>query len=359
MKVTFLLPGRGWKPVGGVKVVYEYANCLSRKGHEVTVIHPALLDRNTPLLARPKKCARYLQSHLDHSYLPSPWFSMDPRVRMLWTWSLAPQYIPDGDAIIATAWQTSEWVADYPDNKGKKFYLIQHWENWDGVSEDRLTHTWTRPLQKIAISRWLQDRATELGEAAEYAPNGLDFSAFGLDVPIAQRDSVAIFMLYHEQPWKGTSDGLEALKRVQHRHPALRVHLFGTPAKARQLPDWAEYHRLPPQRFLRQLYNESAIFLSPSWAEGWPLPPAEAMQCGAAVVATDIGGHREFLENGVNGLLRPARDPGALAEAVSQLVEHPNLRIQYARRGHESIQQFTWERACDRMERILATPRAP
>ena len=353
MKVLFLLPGRGWKPVGGVKVVYEYANCLVRRGHEVTVVHPALLQSDTPLSQRPKKLLRYLQAQVDRSYLPSAWFHLDSRVRMLWTWSLHPKYLPEADAVVATAWQTAEWVVNYPASKGEKFYLIQHWENWDGVSEDRLRRTWTAPLKKIVISRWLQNIALDLEQNAEYLPNGLDFDTFGLDRSIEERDPLSLLMLYHEQPWKGSRDGLEAVEIVRSLYPDLRLRLFGTHPRAKQLPDWIEYHRLPTQPALRKLYNESAVFLSPSWSEGWGLPAAEAMQCGAAVVATDIGGHREFLQNGVNGLLTPSKNPAALAEAIIKLLAHPELRIRYATAGHRSIQRFTWKMACDGMERIL------
>ncbi|MEL5848163.1 glycosyltransferase family 4 protein [Candidatus Igneacidithiobacillus taiwanensis] len=354
MRITFLLPGRGWKPVGGVKVVYEYANCLAQKGHEVTVVHPALLNTDTPISQYPKKFIRYMQAQVDRSYLPKDWFLVDPRVKMLWTWSLHPKYIPDADVIIATAWQTAEWLARYPERKGRKFYLIQHWENWNGTPQDRLTNTWRHPLQKIVIARWLEEIAVRLGTTAEYIPNGLDFTRFGVDIPIEQRHPASVFMLYHEQEWKGSADGIEALQIVKSHTPELRASLFGTSPRNRHLPKWIEYHRLPSPSLLRRLYNQSSIFLSPSWAEGWPLPPAEAMQCGAAVVATDIGGHQEFIENGVNGLLRPPKDPFALADAVSYLIKNPDIRIKYAVSGHSSIQQFTWERACSRLGKVLS-----
>ncbi|MBU2786953.1 glycosyltransferase family 4 protein [Acidithiobacillus sp. VAN18-1] len=353
MRITFILPGRGKNPVGGFKVVYEYANGLTQRGHDVSVVHPALLYIDTPLIDYPKRLAKYLQVKVDHSYLPTSWFSIDPRVRMLWRWSLDQKHIPDADVVIATSWQTAEWVANYPKSKGRKSYLLQHWENWGGVSEERLRQTWKLPLQKFVISRWLQDIAVDLGETAEYVPNGLDFTRFGLDISIEQRNPASVFMLYHEQIWKGSADGLCALEMVRSCRPDLRLDLFGTPKKPADLPSWIEYHRLPSQTELRALYNQNGIFLSPSWGEGWPLPPAEAMQCGAAVVATDIGGHREYLEDGVNGILRPRKNPSVLADAVLQLINDPELRITYAKRGHQSIQQFTWTCACDRLERFL------
>jgi hypothetical protein len=117
VRITFVLPGHGKTPVGGFKVVYEYANCLARRDHKVTVVHAALLDKYTAPLDYPKKVARFVQRSLDKSYQPKTWFSIDPRVMLLWRPSLNAKFIPDSDVVIATAWQTAEWVQDYPGKK--------------------------------------------------------------------------------------------------------------------------------------------------------------------------------------------------------------------------------------------------
>lgn len=48
MKITFVLVSSGQNPVGGFKIVYEYANCLAARGHNVTIIHPALSLTDAP-----------------------------------------------------------------------------------------------------------------------------------------------------------------------------------------------------------------------------------------------------------------------------------------------------------------------
>ena len=354
-RVTFVLPGYGGGPVGGVKVVYEYANGLVARGYAVTVVHPAFSFRGAPVVSRLKSCVRFVQRTLDKSYLPSRWFNLDPRVRALWVPSLAEKYIPDGDAIVATAWMTAEWVAEYAARKGEKYYLIQHFENWAGP-EDRVIGTWKLPLRKIVISKWLGDVARSLGEQFVYIPNGLDFRKFGIDEPIEKRPSSHVMMLYHDHVWKGSADGLQALKIARSRHSELRVSLFGV-SKARSLPPWIRYFQNPTQDLLRNIYNSSAIFVSPSWTEGWPLPPAEAMMCGVAVVATDIGGHREYADDDVTALLAPVKHPEALAERIVMLLENTDKRVEIARSGHKNIQQFTWERACDAFEEALSKSR--
>lgn len=342
--IMFLLPGPGHNPIGGYKVVYEYANGLARQGYRVTVVHPAILDRQTALRNKARGYYWFGRRTTQGSYKPNTWFSVDPRVSLRWTLDLAEKRIPDADIVVATAWQTAEWAAGYSARKGRKLYLIQHMETWSGA-EERVMATWRLPVRKIVIARWLADIAMSLGETCDYIPNGLDFAAFGRDEPPEQRNEAGVMMLFHPIEWKGSVDGLAALERVQHAIPELRVTLFGVPEPPPCLKPWITYHRKPAQVMLRRLYNESAIFLAPSWAEGWPLPPAEAMMCGSALVATDIGGHREYALDGKTALLIPPRDVEAMATAVTTLIRQPTRRVELAEAGSRFIAQFTWDRA--------------
>ncbi len=288
--------------------------------------------------------------------VPRPGSRLDARVRLVWIPSLSADHIPDGDAVVATAWQTAEWATAYPDSKGRKFYLIQHVETWAGP-EERVMATWKLPLDKIVISRWLQSIAESLGERSHYIPNGLDFDAFGPDNSPESRRPDSLLMLHHTLPWKGTPDGLLALRRVLDRHPKALIRLFGTGPTPPDLPSGFEYHRRPTHLRLRALYNEAAIFVAPSLAEGWSLPPTEAMMSGCALAATDVGGHREYAVPEETALLSPPSDPTALASNLLRLMEDDALRLRLARAGLEHIRQFTWTRAVDAFEQTLLTGR--
>ena len=352
ISITFILPGHGKNPVGGFKVVYEYANHLVARGHSINIVHPAILYCDTPIYQMPKKWVRFVQRKLDKSYLPNRWFKIDKRVNMLWVRSLMQKNIPDADVVIATAWQTAESVSDYDVKKGRKFYFIQDFEEWSGP-QARLEATWKLPLNKIVISRWLQDIAERFGQSATYIPNGLDFSAFGVDTRIESRDAYSVVMLYHHLERKGIDDGLKALDIVRQSYPKLKVTLFGVP-NGRLLPKWISYKATPSQKILREIYNNAAIFLAPSRAEGWGLTASEAMICGAAIVGTNIGGHQEFMEDGVTALLAPAHSPQALAERLLVLLSDTNKRIDIAKNGNQFIQRFTWDKAVDALEAALS-----
>ena len=331
-------------------MVYEYANYLSRRGHDVTVVHLALSCSDKGLRGSVVSMLRYLRRR--NSFKPTSWFPIDSSVRLLWVRSPSVQNIPDGDVIVATAWPTAEWVASYPASKGRQFYLIQHLETWTG-SEQRVVATWKLPLTKIVIAKWLEIIATRLGESSVYIPNGIDFSKFIMRTPPEDRVSGRIMMLYHTLNWKGSADGLKALLIVRDHVPDIRPVLFGVPGRPRGLPEWIEYIQCPSQERLRDLYNEASIFVAPSWAEGWPLPPAEALISGAALVATDIGGHREYAVHEVTALLSPAKEPHALAANILRLLHDRDLRVRLAAQGNKFVQQFSWERAGNAMESLL------
>ena len=348
MKITFVLPGDSRAP-GTDKVVFEYANHLAFRGHSVTVVHPASVDATGSAAERVFQTARFRLWEATGDFGPQSWFHLWPTVQLAWVPSLDEKHIPEGDVIVATAWPTAGAVTTYRPEKGCKFYLLRNYQPLD-APEDLVRTTWMLPLQKIAIARWLKETAEEMGESAAYIPNGLDFEAFGCDIPIRQRTSPTVTMPYHENIWKGSRDGIHALRLVQKVVPDLKVKLFGIDSKPKGLPGWMTYLREPKQADLRNLYNESTVFLAPSWKEGWPLPPAEAMSCGAALVCTSIPGHDEYAVENRNAFLAQPRDPQSLAEALVRALKEKSTRFAYAEQGLSDIRRFTWDAATDRLE---------
>jgi glycosyltransferase involved in cell wall biosynthesis len=356
VRITFVLPCYPRKPIGGFRVVYEYANRLVARGHEVAVVHPRRFASATPLLATGFYSGLRRQGARLRDILFPPhvrWHSIDDHVRMLYVSDLDASKVPDGDVVIATAWQTAEDVLGYPSSKGIKCYLIQHYEAWGGP-KDRVDATWRAPLHKVVIARWLDELGRGIGcEHMEYIPNGIDHEKYRLLNPISMRPK-RVAMLFHGAEWKGCPEGLRALSVVKKQHPDLRTALFGTPRRSESIPEWVEYFQDPPQaEIVNGIYNGSSIYLCASWAEGFPLPPAEAMACGCALVSTDIGGVREYAEPEVTALLSPPRDPEALARNILRLLDDDAFRQRLAVAGHECIQSFTWERSTDQLEAFM------
>ena len=81
---------------------------------------------------------------------------------------------------------------------------------------------------------------------------------------------------------------------------------------------------------LAELYATAAVVVSPSLGECLSTVVLEAMCCGAAVVATDVGGIREQLDE-ETGIVVPPRDSVALARAICGLLADPGWRERLGR----------------------------
>lgn len=91
-------------------------------------------------------------------------------------------------------------------------------------------------------------------------------------------------------------------------------------------------------------YLEAEIFINSSYQEPFGMPVAEAMACGLPVIAARTGGIPEIVENGLSGLLVEPGDAGALAAAVTKLLENNALRGSLARAGRERVRErFNWD----------------
>ncbi|MBX0296641.1 glycosyltransferase family 4 protein [Haloarcula nitratireducens] len=91
----------------------------------------------------------------------------------------------------------------------------------------------------------------------------------------------------------------------------------------------------------------SDILVLPSFREGTPRVITEAMASGLPVVATDIAGIPEQVENGETGYLIPTGDPNALADRLEELLANSELRAQMGARGADRAKQFSTDAMLD------------
>jgi glycosyltransferase involved in cell wall biosynthesis len=278
------------------------------------------------------------------------WFDFDPRVslrvaRRLW--------IPRADVGLLTHWTTAEAA---PALRARAQVLAQvaydyeFWRTTDPGTRPRMERALRLPDVSVATSRPVAAMLRAAGRTPDATiPCGIDKRAFHVEIDPANRP-ITVGVLARRQEFKRTSDAIHALEAI-HRDRDFRVLATGSRDVA--LPSWFERCETPDDAALRQFYNRVAIFVLPSEHEGWGLPAAEAMACGAAVVATRSGGVEDFAVHGENALLVPTRDPDALAGAVARLIEDDELRLRIARDGTQTATAMSWTSAVDDLEALL------
>ena len=337
MKITFLCPHL--RIAGGVRAILTYADRLTAEGHQVDVVVPA------------KSHGRAFWRSLVHA---GPDWIPGFRAKVVWVDRWRPSALPDGDALVATAWQSAAAVADAPARCGRKFYFVQHYESLYHGQTETVDATYRLPLRKIVISTWLRDVMRErFACEADVLVTPVDPMLFHA-VPVTVATSrPRVLMLHHDYAWKGTADGFESVARVKRRVPGL--HLVGFGVTAPKGPaGYDEFHADPPQDKLAALYSGCEIYLCPSWDEGLGMPPMEAMACGAALVTYDNGGCRDYALDGATALVARRRDVGDLAAKLERLAADAGLRARIATAGSAFIRDtFDWRRAVSRMEEIF------
>ncbi len=98
------------------------------------------------------------------------------------------------------------------------------------------------------------------------------------------------------------------------------------------------------------------LFVLASLFEGMPNVVMEAMAMGKPVIATDVNGARELVDNGETGLVIPPRDPRAIARAIGGLIDNPETMTSFGEKGRDRVAAlFTMERMIDALERHLLT----
>ncbi len=355
MRVTFVLPTLGL--AGGLKVIAIYADALRRRGHEVSVValprRPISLKWTLRLLLKGKwESTQQVLARREADF------------RKLWadvriiekSRPIEDRDVPDADVVVATWWETAEWVHRLSPSKGAKVYFIQGYEAWENQPKARVDATWRLPLRKIVVSRFLANLSREqFGDASgAVVPNSVDLECFAAE-PRAKQARFTVGFVYSDISIKGCDILLRALEILQARHPEMRVVSFGAnyPSPWLPLPPTAEFHFQPDQARIPGLYASCDAWLFSSRQEGFGLPILEAMACGTPVIGTPAGAAPELLE-GDRGILVPHDDVAALVEALERMRRMDDAAWRaMSSRAREGARGHTWEDAAGAFERLL------
>lgn len=313
---------------GGVRRMIEIGNILADRGHDITIYHSdgspcGWLDCRTKvatladLLTTEHEALVYVGDHADmyrQARAERKYFYI------LGIYLLKRKNLFDQVRLLSRGF-------------GKYEYL-----RWDPTPR-HLAYAFQD--NKIVVSSWMKIwLELTYGQTAEVVNGGVNRSMFYPATVQRDTDSITVMTYGRQKMWKDAPTAEKAVHWASRRDQRICLVTFADKGIA--------------QNEMAQSFSAADMFLNTELFGGWSNPTAEAMACGLPVISTDIGAVADFAVDGDNALLVQRKDYRAMGRVILRLANDPDLRERLARNGLKTINTFTWDRAADNLERVIA-----
>ena len=317
---------------GGQKVVYEQAEALQARGHQVRILSKE---------GRPD------------------WYDLQVPLSQVTTFS--PSAIPESDFIVGTFWTTIRPVVE--SGKGRPIHLCQGYEGDVSAfaeQQSEIESVYRLPIPALTVHEPLTRLLRQRFKKQTYTVGqGINQHVFSPG-PLRHRQSPQRILLVgpYEIDLKGVPEGLQALRSLKQKISLQIVRVSSWPFSEmeKNLGIVDEYHfRLFPEA-MAALYRSCNVLLGPSWrCEGFGLPVLEAMACGTPVVVSDIPSFRAFSPGEEWTLFFAERNVSAMQQALPLVLNDRTLWMKLRNRGIEIAKHFTFAKVAERIEYVLQT----
>lgn len=193
-------------------------------------------------------------------------------------------------------------------------------------------------------------------------PNGINLERFrGISINRKIGKAKTILFVGRLHPVKGVQYLIEAMAIVHREMPDVKLIIVGNGperSKLEKLVELLDLHECiqftgeVPQEKIPQIMYEGDIFMLPSLSEGFAIVNIEAMAAGLPIVATNVGGIPEIVEDGVNGYLVNPKKPDEIADRVLKLFQNEKIRERMSTENREKAGMYSWECITNHVENL-------
>jgi glycosyltransferase involved in cell wall biosynthesis len=262
--------------------------------------------------------------------------------------------------------------------------------NVSGLGTAFIRETWLTPiavaLYRLAFSRsrvvffqneddralFTKRRILAASRTRVLPGSGIDLGRYQPEMPpVARTDDASVFLMVARLLWdKGVGEFVEAARIVRRHRPDARFQLLGfLDVENRTAVDRASVERWGAEGVVEYLGSTDDVrpFIAaadcvvlPSYREGTPRTLLEGAAMGRPLIATDVPGCREVVEDGRNGLLCNVRDAADLAGKMLQFIDlSPEERARMGRESRAKVErefdeQIVIDRYLEVIDQILA-----
>jgi glycosyltransferase involved in cell wall biosynthesis len=210
--------------------------------------------------------------------------------------------------------------------------------------------------QLIAVSRSIERKIADehrTGAPVRLIYNGVDLQRYDHQGPVTLSEeyglepgSRVVGVVARLEPEKGHQTLIEAWPHVLREVPDAYLLIVGEGSRREFLEEWAAAHKVAHRVLFTGRRDDIPavtaaldVAVLPSWREAQGLSILEAMALSRPVVASDVGGIPEMIEDGVTGLLVEHDNPVALAAAIVRLLKDRSYAAAIARAGHDLVHE--------------------
>jgi len=193
-------------------------------------------------------------------------------------------------------------------------------------------------------------------------PFGVDCEVFKPTERKERRDHLVVGFLKHLEPKYGPEYLIRAICRIVEALPQTRLLMVGSGSMREELEVLVAdlglgtrvfFTGAIPHKDVPRTLAKMDIFAMPSIHDAFGVAALEAQAMGVPVVATRVEGIPEVVENEMTGILVEPRNVEQLSQAITKLIENPELRSEMGRRGREYVlAHYQWEQNASEIEEI-------
>ena len=228
--------------------------------------------------------------------------------------------------------ETKKYIAK--SSKVANYYLEEHFKNASKI---------------ISVgAQQIQNLPERYKKKTIVIPNGVDSKVFKPLKNIKQKNNVILFTGRFID-----IKGIHEIINVAKQLPQYKFWFAGQGPLANliNLPNTKNLGFKTTEELVK-LYNQATICIAPSYRESFGLVGLEAMSCQRAVIATSLG-FSEYIENGKDGIIIPAKDEKALKEAIVKLLTNDKLRKTLEKNARKKALNYSWDKVAEQYLKVF------
>lgn len=223
-----------------------------------------------------------------------------------------------------------------------------------------------KATQVVTVHKaFMKNNYPEVDYKTSFIPTGVDLNRFQ-KTPIDPNKKIATFIgrIEMSSMWKGINQLIPAMALVVKEIPDAKLQLVGGGDALEYYRDMAKKSGIEDSvvitgpkyaNELVDIYKGTTLVVLPSTSdsEAFSVTLVESMASGRPIIGTNMGGTPQVITNEKNGLLIPAKDPKALADAIIKILNNPIYAQKLGDAGSEISKDFSWETQTNKYDNLF------